>query len=84
MDRNFPGTARVDRLFARTHALIRPKSDIPLRRVSPILADGSYMADLSGDGLTIRVRVIEEVPEMFSLVPVDTISDQRSAQGIAA
>jgi hypothetical protein len=76
MDRNFPGTARLARLFVRTHVLIRLKSDIPLRRVSPILADGSYRADLSGDGLTIRVRVIEyfaevagqDVPEMFCLV----------------
>jgi hypothetical protein len=56
--------------------LIRLKSDIPLKRVSPILADGSYRADLSGDGRTVRVRVIEyfaevegqEVPEMFCLV----------------
>ncbi|HEY6789147.1 MAG TPA: transposase domain-containing protein [Trebonia sp.] len=75
-DRNFPGTARLARLIARTHVLIRLKSDIPLKRVSPILADGSYMADLSGDGLTIPVRVIEydvtvegqQVPEMFCLV----------------
>ncbi len=56
--------------------LIRLKSDIPLKRVSPFLADGSYLADLSGDALTVRVRVIEyfaeikgqEVPEMFCLV----------------
>jgi hypothetical protein len=76
MDRNFPGAARLARLIARTHVLIRLKSDIPLKRVSPILADGSYLADLSGDGLTVRVRVIEyfagiegqEVPEMFCLV----------------
>jgi hypothetical protein len=75
-DRNFPGAARLARLIARTHVLIRLKSDIPLRRVSPFLADGSYLADLSGDGVTVRVRVIEyfvtvegqEVPEMFCLV----------------
>ena len=56
--------------------LIRLKSDIPLKRVSVFLADGSYLADLSGDGLTVRVRVIEyfvtvegqQVPEMFCLV----------------
>ncbi len=76
MDRNFPGAARLARLIARTHVLIRLKSDIPLKRASPVLADGSYLADLSGDGLTVRVRVIEyyaevegqEVPEMFCLV----------------
>ena len=50
----------------------------PLSRsaLSPILADGSYLAELSGDGVTMAVRVIEyyaevegqEVPEMFCLV----------------
>jgi hypothetical protein len=76
LDRNFPGTARVARLTARTHVLIRLKSDIPLRRISEILADGSYIAELSGDGVTMTVRVIEYfidvegqvVPEMFCLV----------------
>ncbi len=56
--------------------LIRLKSDIPLRRISGILADGSYIAELSGDGVTMTVRVIEYfidvggqvVPEMFCLV----------------
>ena len=56
--------------------LIRLKSDIPLKRTSPILADGSYLAELSGNGVTVAVRVIEyfvdvegqEVPEMFCLV----------------
>ena len=56
--------------------LIRLKSDIPLRRTSQILPDCSYRAELSGDGVTIAVRVIEywvtvegqEVPEMFCLV----------------
>jgi hypothetical protein len=77
MDRNFPGAARIARLAARTHVLIRLKSDIPLRRTSPILADGSYLADLSGDGVIVSVRVIEyyadvegqDVPEMFCLSP---------------
>jgi hypothetical protein len=76
MDRNFPGAARIARLIARTRVLIRLKSDIPLKRTSPILADGSYLAELSGDGVTVAVRVIEyfvdvegqEVPEMFCLV----------------
>jgi hypothetical protein len=76
MDRNFPGTARIARLIARTHVLIRLKSDIPLKRISQILADGSYLAELSGDGVTVTVRVIEyfadvegqDVPEMFCLI----------------
>ena len=45
--------------MARTHVLIRLKSDIPLKRISPVLADGSYLAELSGDGVTVTVRVIE-------------------------
>ena len=76
MDRNFPGAARIARLTARTHVLIRLKSDIPLRRTTPILPDGSYLAELSGDGVTVTVRVIEyfidvegqDVPEMFCLI----------------
>jgi hypothetical protein len=76
MDRNFPGAARIARLTARTHVLVRLKSDIPLKRTSPILADGSYLAELSGDGVTVTVRVIEyyaqvegqAVEEMFCLV----------------
>jgi hypothetical protein len=76
MDRNYHGAPRIARLIERTHVLIRLKSDIPLRRTSPILPDGSYQAELSGDGATIAVRVIEYhadvqgqlVPEMFCLV----------------
>src|SRR6266702_1442645 len=76
MDRNYPGAARIARLTARTHVLIRLKSDIPLKRVSEILPDGSYFAELSGDGVTVTVRAIEYwvtvegqgVPEMFCLV----------------
>ena len=75
-DRNFPGAARIARLTARTHVLIRLKSDIQLKMVSPILGDGSYLAEISGDGVTVTVRVIEYfidvegqvVPEMFCLV----------------
>ena len=60
----------------RTHVLIRLKSDIPLKRTSEILPDGSYRAELSGDGVTVPVRVVEYfaevegqvVPEMFCLV----------------
>ena len=76
MDRNYPGAARIARLTACTHVLIRLKSDIPLKRISEILADGSYLAQISGDGVTVTVRVIEylvtvegqHVPELFCLV----------------
>jgi hypothetical protein len=76
MDRLYHGAPRIARLIARTHVLIRLKSDIPLKRTSVILPDGSYLAELSGDGVTVTVRVIEywvtaegqEVPEMFCLV----------------
>ena len=76
MDRNYHGAPRIARMTERTHVLIRLKSDIPLKRTSEILPDGSYRAELSGDGVTVPVRVIEyftdvegqEVPEMFCLV----------------
>jgi hypothetical protein len=76
MDRNYHGAARIARMIRSTHVLIRLKSDIPLKRTSRVLPDGSYRAELSGDGITIAVRVIEyfvevggqEVPEMFCLV----------------
>ena len=63
-------------MMRSTHVLIRLKSDIPLKRTSEILPDGSYRAEMSGDGVTVTVRVIEyfvdvegqEVPEMFCLV----------------
>jgi hypothetical protein len=76
MDRNYHGTARIARMIRSAHVLIRLKSDIPLKRTSRVLPDGSYRAELSGDGITIAVRVIEyfvevggqEIPEMFCLV----------------
>jgi hypothetical protein len=76
MDRNYHGAARIARMIRSTHVLIRLKSDIPLRRTSEILPDGSYRAELSGDSVTVEVRVIEyfvdvegqEVPEMLCLV----------------
>jgi len=76
MDRNYHGAPRIARMIRSTHVLIRLKSDIPLKRTSQILPDGSYRAELSGDGVTITVRVIEywvtvegqDVPEMFCLV----------------
>ncbi|MCW2934250.1 MAG: putative transposase for insertion sequence element [Actinomycetia bacterium] len=92
MDRNYHGAARIARLIARTHVLIRLKSDIPLRRTSPVLADGSYLAELSGDGVTVAVRVIEyfadvegqEVPEMFCLVTDLTDIQEYPARELAA
>jgi hypothetical protein len=92
MDRNFPGAARIARLIAHTHVLIRLKSDIPLKRTSPILADGSYLAALSGDGLIIPVRVIEyyaevegqDVPEMFCLVTELTSIEDHPGPQLAA
>jgi hypothetical protein len=92
MDRNYHGAARIARLMARTHVLIRLKSDIPLKRTSGILADGSYLAELSGDGVTVTVRVIEywvtvegqEVPEMFCLVTDLTDCREYPAAELAA
>ena len=76
LDRLWHGVRRIAALTGRTHVLIRVKSDIILKRVSEILPDGSYQAEISGDGITITVRVIEyfadvggqTVPEMFCLV----------------
>ena len=76
MDRNYHGAPRLARMMRSTHVLARLKSDIPLKRTSEILPDGSYRAELSGDGVTVTVRVIEyfvdvegqDVPEMFCLV----------------
>jgi hypothetical protein len=75
-DRNYHGAPRIARMTRSAHVLIRLKSDIPLKRTSGILPDGSYRAELSGDGVTVKVRAIEywvtvegqEVPEMFCLV----------------
>ncbi|HET9972299.1 MAG TPA: hypothetical protein VFQ68_28975 [Streptosporangiaceae bacterium] len=76
MDRNYHGAPRIARMIRSSHVLIRLKSDIPLKRTSEILPDCSYRAELSGGGVTVKVRVIEywvtvegqEVPEMFCLV----------------
>jgi hypothetical protein len=92
MDRNYHGAPRIARLIARTHVLIRLKSDIPLKPTSPVLADGSYLAELSGDGVTVPVRVIEyyaevdgqDVPEMFCLVTDLTDIDEYPAPELAA
>ncbi|MGH3163204.1 MAG: transposase [Streptosporangiaceae bacterium] len=92
MDRNYHGAPRIARLIKRTHVLIRLKSDIPLKRTSEILPDGSYRAELSGDGVTVPVRVIEywvtvegqEVPEMFCLVTDLMDHEEYPARELAA
>ena len=86
------GAPRIARMIQSTHVLIRLKSDIPLKRTSEILPDGSYRAELSGDGVTVRVRVIEyftdvegqEVPEMFCLVTDLMDEEEYPAPDLAA
>jgi Transposase DDE domain len=77
MDRNFPGVPRIKAMLATgTHVLIRIKSDIRLTRIGDVFPDGSYLARLSGGGVTLTVRVIEYLididgqttPELFCLV----------------
>jgi hypothetical protein len=76
LDRLWHGVARLKALAGLTHVLVRLKSDITLDRVSEIYPDQSYLAEASGDGATMTVRVIEyfaevegqQVPEMFCLV----------------
>jgi hypothetical protein len=76
LDRNFPGVARIKKMIKVTHVLIRLKSDIPVQRAGDFLPDGSYLADVSGGGHKVRMRVIEyhvqvdgqDVPEMFCLI----------------
>ena len=60
LDRNFPGADRVARMLATgTHVLIRVKDGITLHRTGGFLPDGSYLATLTGGGVTLTVRVIE-------------------------
>ena len=77
MDRNFPGVARIKAMLAAgTHVLIRVRDGITLRRAGDFLPDGSYLAQISGSGITLTVRVIEytitvagrDAPELFCLV----------------
>src|ERR1039458_8898890 len=77
LDRNFPGVPRIARMLATgTHALIRVKSDIPLRRAGGVLPPRPHPAELSGGGTTLTVRVIEytitvagrDAPELFCLI----------------
>ncbi len=77
MDRNFPGVARIKAMLqAGTHVLIRVRDGITLRRAGDFLPDGSYLAQVSGGGITLTVRVIEytvtvagrDAPELFCLI----------------
>jgi hypothetical protein len=77
MDRNFPGAPRIQRMLATgTHVLIRVKDGITLTPSGGFLPDGSYLAELSGGGVTLTVRVIEyhvtvagrDAPELFCLI----------------
>lgn len=77
MDRNFPGVPRIKALLETgTHVLIRVRDGITLRRAGDFLPDGSYLAEISGGGLTLTVRVIEytitvasrDAPELFCLI----------------
>ena len=77
MDRNFPGAPRIKAMLATgTHVLIRVRDGITLRRTGDFLPDGSYLATISGGGITLTVRVIEytvsvagrDAPELFCLI----------------
>jgi hypothetical protein len=77
MDRNYPGAPRIKAMLATgTHVLIRVRDGITLRRAGDFLPDGSYLAALSGGGITLTVRVIEyqvsiagrDAPELFCLI----------------
>jgi hypothetical protein len=77
MDRNFPGVPRIKAMLdTGTHVLIRVRDGITLRRAGAFLPDGSYLAEISGGGITLTVRVIEytvtvagrDAPELFCLI----------------
>jgi hypothetical protein len=77
MDRNFPGVPRIQRMLATgAHVLIRVKDGITLGRTGDFLPDGSYLARMSGGGITLTARVIEytvsvagrDAPELFCLI----------------
>jgi hypothetical protein len=60
MDRNYPGVPRIKAMLATgTHVLIRVKDGITLCRAGDFLPGGSYLAQISGSGITLTVRVIE-------------------------
>ena len=92
MDRNFPGVPRIAAMLATTtHVLIRVKSDIRLPRISRFATDGSYLARLSGGGVTLTMRVIEyhvsidgqTTPELFCLL-TDLLDEDTHPAGLLA
>jgi hypothetical protein len=93
MDRNFPGAPRIQRMLATgTHVLIRVKDGITLTPAGGFLPDGSYLATLSGSGVTLTVRVIEyhvtvagrDAPELFCLISDLLDHDAYPARVLAA
>ena len=93
MDRNFPGVSRIARMLATgTHVLIRVKDGITLDRIGDFLPDGSYLARISGGGITLTVRVIEytvavagrDAPELFCLITDLHDHDAYPARTLAA
>ena len=93
MDRNFPGAPRIQRMLATgTHVLIRVKDGITLTPAGGFKPDGSYLATLSGGGVTLTVRVIEyhvtvagrDSPELFCLISDLLDHDAYPAQMLAA
>jgi hypothetical protein len=83
MDRNFPGAPRIALMLATgTHVLIRVKDGITLERAGGFAPDGPYLAEISGGGVTLTVRVIEyavsvagqDAPELFALI-TDLLED---------
>jgi hypothetical protein len=59
LDRLWHSVPRLKALAGLTHWAVRLKSDITLKRASEIYPDHSYLAEVSGDGVTMTVRVIE-------------------------
>ncbi len=93
MDRNFPGVPRIARMLATgTHVLIRVKDGITLDRTGDFLPDGSYLAKVSGGGITLTVRVTEytvavagrDAPELFCLITDLHDHDAYPARTLAA
>jgi hypothetical protein len=93
MDRNFPGVPRIKAMLETgTHVLIRVKDGITLERAGDFLPDGSYLAQISGGGVTLTVRVIEytitlagrDAPELFCLITDLHDHEAYPAQTLAA
>lgn len=63
-------------LATGTHVLIRVKDGITLPRIGGFAPDGSHLAEISGGGITLTVRVVEytvtvadrDAPELFCLI----------------